>query len=862
MANTIPFTKWIWIPREHEPDPRKPQFVLFRKSVSLSRLPEKPCLLRVSADTRYKLYVNGELAEIGPSKGDRSVWFYDEVDISPYLKAGENILAAIVLHYPTERRVGNHSLFRTAQPGLYVEELSGHEPEPIDQTLEDFEAFAADPLAWGRLGFTADASWKCFSAENIAIVSENPYFAPLQILEEASGCPALHGWMLPGYDDSAWFAATPYPCHSISPAAVPGNLLKRTIPYMYRKDRQFDEVFRATGKVCAAQDCNEQGTAAEGFAAEEFAAQETAAERYPAEESAAQATAAKRFAAEVPAAQATAETHETADPKSVWTRLIRHGAPVVIPAHSRVSAEFSAGEELSGFLSLRMLGGAASRVEILCSESYVQKDRYAPGKSYLKQRLKADRCDFENGELEGYTDHYTVCGCGNAALPEAYEPFWLRTFRFIMLTIETADEPLTVSGFDYQESGYPLEAKTEVKTSDESLEPVWKISLNTLRRCMQETYMDCPFYEQLQYAMDSRSQILFTYMVSADDRLARKCIDDFSRSRRYDGMINCSYPCYEPNIIPGFSIYYILMIRDHMQYFGDKAFLRNYLAAIDGILEFFNRNLDARGLVGKVGGLNRTAVRYWSFIDWAPEWSETSGVPRATLQGPITMESLLYIAGLDAAAEILDYIGREDTAAEYRRRAESVREAVRKYCCDEKSGMITDGPCVSDLSQHCQVFALLTGVVTPQEGKAALLETLDHPSDYAQCTVAMGYYLFRAMEMTGLYARTDERWELWREMVRCNLTTCVENDGTAGRSDCHAWGSLALFELPAVTLGVSPAAPGFEVIRIAPVPGYMTHAEGKVITPKGMVYVKWCKKPDGSLDLEYRVPEGVKVITG
>ena len=347
--------------------------------------------------------------------------------------------------------------------------------------------------------------------------------------------------------------------------------------------------------------------------------------------------------------------------------------------------------------------------------------------------------------------------------------------------------------------------------------------------------------------MDSRSQILYTYMVSGDDRLARACMDDFRRSQRYDGMINCSYPCYEPNIIPGFAVYYILMLWDHMMFFGDKGFLRGHLACMDGILNFFGSNLDGRGLVGKIGGVNGRS-RYWSFIDWTDQWDETSGVPCATLKGPITMESLLYVYGLQAAAEVSEFVGRKGTAEEYRARVESVQAAVREHCTG-RNGMITDGPGVEEYSQHCQVFALLTDTLSVEQSRANISETLDNPGEYAQCSVAMAYYLFRALEKAGIYERTEKLWDIWREMVENNLTTCVE-DNVRGRSDCHAWGALALYELPAVVLGVRPSAPGFAKVEVKPVPGHFTWARGCVATPRGEVRVSWRADGKGGIEVE------------
>ena len=91
------------------------------------------------------------------------------------------------------------------------------------------------------------------------------------------------------------------------------------------------------------------------------------------------------------------------------------------------------------------------------------------------------------------------------------------------------------------------------------------------------------------------------------------------------------------------------------------------------------------------------------------------------------------------------------------------------------------------------------------------------------------------------------------------MTTCVEND-TDARSDCHAWASLICYEMPAVILGVRPAAPGFSKVHIAPKMGMLTEAAGDVITPRGLVHVNW-KKEDDSCQISYELPAGMQDLT-
>lgn len=716
--------KWFWTEGWHKEDDEKAKLVLFR--AAFEGKPDNT-RIRITADTRYKLYVNDIHVQSGPSKGDDKIRYIDEADIGEWLTDGKNVIAVNVLRYSFDHPYhSNHSLFASQVPGLYVEGI--------------------------------DLKWKSHVVRTVRFEGEEGGFAPLHVHERIATDPAARGWKKASFDDSAWDDTVEYSDEELPDILKPENLADRTIPYMRRS------------KVCF------------------------------------------RSATD-----------------NAWEALIRGNGHVTIPENSDLSVTLDAGEEMTAFPNMKMHAGAGTNLEILYSECYTIPAEHGT--------IKGNRLDRENGILEGYTDTYYITEDGDWE----YEPYWMRTFRFVRIRIRTGSKPLVIRSLTMEETGYPLEVKSEVRTSDKTLEGIWDISLRTLRRCMHETYMDCPFYEQLSYVMDTRSQILYTYAVSADDRLARKAIDDFRRSQREDGLLNASYPNRNENVIPGFSIYYILMVHDHMMYFGDKELVRQCMPSIKKALAFFDEHREGNGLVSKIGGLNRID-RFWSFIDWADDWLPTTGMPRCGLSGPNSLESLLYTMGLKAAAELAEYIGESELAEKYRHNAAAMRDAVRCNCMD-KDGLLTDGPDTADLSQHAQVLGVLTGTFSPEEGRKAMQKCMTE-NGFTRCTVAWNFYLFRALEETSLYHLTNGCWDVWRHMIANGCTTCVESEGY-NRSECHAWGSLILYELPSVTLGVRPASPGYETARVAPVPGYLDHAEGTVHTPRGDVRVAWHRNKSG-----------------
>ena len=66
--------------------------ILFRKNFFLKEIPEN-AVIRISADDYYKLYINGKFVGQGPAAGYHFHYNYNEMDVTSFLRTGENTIA-------------------------------------------------------------------------------------------------------------------------------------------------------------------------------------------------------------------------------------------------------------------------------------------------------------------------------------------------------------------------------------------------------------------------------------------------------------------------------------------------------------------------------------------------------------------------------------------------------------------------------------------------------------------------------------------------------------------------------------------------------------------------------------------------
>jgi len=191
---TLEPAQWIWLPSERTlPN----TFVLFRKEVDLS---EKPVRATgwLTADSRYRLTINGHRVQWGPAPCDPRQLDVDPLDVTALLQSGKNVIGVEVLYYGI-----GEGTWAAGKPGLLFH-LVVDNPQ-------------GDPLR-----IVSDTSWKCLVDRAHRPAQPKRWFLRA-LQEEFDARQSPRGWDTPEFvPDQRWIAPMPLDCAPDKPPSCSG----------------------------------------------------------------------------------------------------------------------------------------------------------------------------------------------------------------------------------------------------------------------------------------------------------------------------------------------------------------------------------------------------------------------------------------------------------------------------------------------------------------------------------------------------------------------------------------------------------------------------------------------------------------
>ena len=509
-----------------------------------------------------------------------------------------------------------------------------------------------------------------------------------------------------------------------------------------------------------------------------------------------------------------------------------------VAAHSKSSVLLDNGELTTGYPVLAVRGGRGAKIDVTYAEALVDE-----------KGRKGNRNQIEGKHIEGLLDRFLPDG---GTRTREFTPLAWRTWRYLELSIQTADEPAEIAGLQAWFSAYPFVEKAYFHSDDASLEPLWTIGWRTARLDAHDTYMDTPYWERLQYIGDTRIQALISYTVAGDDRLARQAIEAFDASRVPDGLTESRYPSSLVQMIPTFSLLWVGMVHDFWMYRGDAEFVRRQLGGTRTVLDWFLSRQRADGLLGRIS--------WWPFVDWGADFAH--GEPPQDEHGGSAVLTLELVEALRDAADLERAAGDKHFAEGYEKAADQAALGVRRFCWNESYGLLADTPAQRHFSQHANILGVWLGVIPPERQKQVLGKILSASdagwsarAEIPAMTAATYYfrfYLARAIEQAGMGDDYLKLLEPWREMAALGLSTWAESPEPT-RSDSHAWSAHPNYDFLTTVAGIEPASAGFGRVRIAPHLGPLRELRAAMPVPQGMVEVGYARKGDG-VEAQVKLP--------
>lgn len=365
--------------------------------------------------------------------------------------------------------------------------------------------------------------------------------------------------------------------------------------------------------------------------------------------------------------------------------------------------------------------------------------------------------------------------------------------RFGLRYLQLSRTDITVNFLGVNEAVYPHEYKKY--NGDAVSREIYDAAVRTLDCCIHEHYEDCPWREQAQYAMDSRTQILCGYRAFGETQMPAAALRAMAHRLTSKNALPITSPSESELSIPSFSLVYPLMLKEYYAETGDKTLLADVFENTRAMLEHYIASV-RNGLI--------PTLAEWNFFEWEEGLhNETEIFEQREQRDKYSLPvNAFAVKALSCFADVCDVLGYDSgVGGRYRALAENLRECARTVFCGNDGLFRTycENGELRHLSEYTQVLALYSEIAKKEERKK-LLDLITNENDLVPLTVSNYIFKYEVLFEEGGYEEYVKKdvAEKWGYMLEHGATTFWEtikgarDFGGAG-SLCHGWSAVPVF---------------------------------------------------------------------
>jgi len=432
--------------------------------------------------------------------------------------------------------------------------------------------------------------------------------------------------------------------------------------------------------------------------------------------------------------------------------------------------------------------------------------------------------------------------------------FKRRSGRFVFVTFRNLAAPVKLLKLDMIESTADVSPVKRFCCSDTGLTRIWDICERTLKLDMEDVFTDCPLYEQTLWIGDARNEALYAFHVYGGYDVSARSLELGAQSLEHFPIVGSQVPSGWDCILPAWSFLWGIHVWEHYFYSGDRRFIKklwpDVLRNIDGALSM----LDEHGLFSGT---------FWNMIEWAP-------IDHA--HSTVLHNSILLAGAMRAAERCAETLSDDVALRRLQARRRKLVKAINVWWDESKKSypdaILEDGTPSSKICQHTSFLAVMCGVLPRQELLNARNNLLHPPAGMTQIgsPFAMQFF-YEALEIL------DEP-EAVMESIRKNYMPMLEAGATTvweafpgsttsppdfpTRSHCHAWAGSPLQFFNRIVLGIRQTAVGGKAFEVSPWVRGLGYASGAMATPDGPVQVDW-KISGETVNILVSAPQGTRI---